>query len=111
MLDIFRDISEIFRHIKQSTKKALTRRLLGLEFKSNDIIKSKAIKFIAESNIACLEVTMEAYCISCKKYTTNENSSVRKTKENSLILLSNCAVCGKEKSSFIENKELHNFND
>ena len=30
---------------------------------------------------------METYCVSCKKYTANENSSVRKTKLNRLILL------------------------
>ena len=41
--------------------------------------------------------TMENYCVSCKKNTANENSSVRKTKQNRLMLLSNCAVCGKKK--------------
>ena len=50
--DIFRAIFEIFRHIKQSTKKALinkiSTRLLGLEFKSNNIIKSKAMKFFVK---------------------------------------------------------------
>ena len=51
---------------------------------------------------------METYCVSCKKYTTNENSSVRKTKQNRLMLLSNCAVCGKNKSTFIKNQELSN---
>ena len=41
--DIFRAINEIFRNIKQSANKNLIKkmsmRLLGLEFKSNDIIK------------------------------------------------------------------------
>ena len=50
--DIFRAISEIFGHIKQSTKKALINkisiRLLGLEFKSDHTIKSKAKKYIVE---------------------------------------------------------------
>ena len=60
--DIFRAISEIFRHIKQSTKKTvinkMSTRLLGLEFKSDNIIKSRAMKFTAQkycliiSNIA-----------------------------------------------------------
>ena len=50
--------------------------------------------------------TMENYCVSCKKNTANENSSVRKTKQNRLMLLSNCAVCGKKKSTFIKNKKL-----
>ena len=36
--------------------------------------------------------TMETYGVSCKKYTGNENSSVRKTKQNGLMLLSNCAL-------------------
>ena len=54
---------------------------------------------------------METYCVSCKKYTADKNSSVRKTKRNSLLLLANCAVCGKKKSTFIKNKELYNFND
>ena len=40
---------------------------------------------------------METYCGSCKKYTENENSNVTKT------------VCGQKKSTFITNKELHNF--
>ena len=53
---------------------------------------------------------MKAYGVSCKKYTANENSSVRKTKQNKLMLLSNCAICGNKKCTFIKNKELHNFN-
>ena len=44
---------------------------------------------------------METYCVSCKKYSANENSSATKTKENRLMLFSNCAVCGKRKSTFI----------
>ena len=30
---------------------------------------------------------METYCVSCKKYTENENSNFRKTKRNRLMLL------------------------
>ena len=55
------------------------------------------------------KVTMETYCVSSKKYTGNENSNVRKTKQNRLMLLSNFSICGKKKSTFIKNKELHNF--
>ena len=50
---------------------------------------------------------MKTYCVSCKKITTNENSGVRRTKQIRLMLVSNCAVCGKRKSSFIRNQELH----
>ena len=41
---------------------------------------------------------METYSIRFKKYTANENSSVRKTKQNRLMLLSNCAICAKKKN-------------
>ena len=51
---------------------------------------------------------METYYVSCEKKASNENSSVRKTKQNRLMLLSNCAVCCQKKSSFIKNKELSN---
>ena len=43
---------------------------------------------------------MEMYCVNCKKYTANANSSVRKTKLNILILSSNCGVFGKKKINF-----------
>ena len=32
------------------------------------------MKFIAKKNIACFYVIMETHCVSCKKYTGNENS-------------------------------------
>ena len=53
---------------------------------------------------------METYCVSCKKNAENENSSVRKSKQK-LMLLSNCALCGKKRSTFIKNQELRNFNN
>ena len=47
---------------------------------------------------------METYCVSCKQYTANENSSVKKAKQNRLMLLSNYYICGNKKSTFIKNK-------
>ena len=48
--DVFRAINEIFRNIKQATKKTLINKtsatLLRLEFKTDDIIKPTAIKYI-----------------------------------------------------------------
>ena len=50
--DSFRAINEIFRHIKQSTKKTLKMKfstiLLGLEFKSDKITKSQSMKVIVK---------------------------------------------------------------
>ena len=48
---------------------------------------------------------METYCVSCKKNTTNENSSVRRSKQNRLTLLLNCAICGKKRSNFGKNQQ------
>ena len=53
---------------------------------------------------------MEMYCVSSKETTANENSSVRKAKQNRLLLLSNCAVCGKKKSTFIKKKNFQMIN-
>ena len=110
--DIFRAINQIFRHIKQSTKKTLVNkisvRLLGLEFKWDNILKTKAMKFIVKKT--CLIIS-NIYCVSCKKNTAKEKSSFRKNKQNRLMLLSHCVVCGKKKSTFIKNQELHNFNN
>ena len=47
---------------------------------------------------------METFCVSCKKNTAKENSSVRKTKQTRLMLLSECPVCGKKKWTFIKNE-------
>ena len=51
---------------------------------------------------------METNCVICKKNTENENSSVRKTKQNRLSLLSNYTFCVQQKSTFAKNKELNN---
>ena len=44
---------------------------------------------------------MESYCVSCKKYIADKNSSTRETRQNRLILLSNYVVCGKKKLTFV----------
>ena len=41
---------------------------------------------------------METNCVGCKKNTGNKNSSFKITKQNRLMLVSNCAICGKKKS-------------
>ena len=54
---------------------------------------------------------METYWVSCKKYTANEKSNVKKTKQNKLMLKSNRATCGKKKSTFLKNQELNNISN
>ena len=51
---------------------------------------------------------METYCVSCKKNAANKNPSVRRTRQNRLVLGSNCAICGRKKIfkvRFIKNQE------
>ena len=44
---------------------------------------------------------METYC--CKKNTANKNSSAKRTRQNRLMLLSNCSLCDKRKSKLVKN--------
>ena len=48
---------------------------------------------------------MKIYCVSCKKNTTNENSSVTRTKQNRIMLVSNC-VTRKNQGSFKIKKQV-----
>ena len=48
---------------------------------------------------------MLTYCIKCRKNTENVNSKIFKTKNNTLIMQSKCAVCGIKKSRFVKKQE------
>ena len=88
--------------MKQSAKKTLinkiSTRLLGLKSKCGNAIKSKTMKSVVKK-----------YSLVISK-NGNENSSVRKTEQNGLMLLSNYPVCGK-KWKFMKNQELSNFDN
>ena len=45
------------------------------------------------------------YCLSCKKNTKNIDPRVAKTKNNRLMMLSKCAICGKKKFRFIREQQ------
>ena len=45
---------------------------------------------------------METYCVSYKNNTGNKNFNVRITEQNGLMLVSNCAICGKKKPRFVK---------
>ena len=47
--------------------------------------------------------TMETYSVRCKKNTANKNYSVRKTKKDRLMLLSNSTICSKKNLRYINN--------
>ena len=48
---------------------------------------------------------MDTCCVSCKKNTTNKNSSVRKTKQSRLMLLSNCTVLTRKNQGLLKSKK------
>ena len=45
---------------------------------------------------------MEINWVFCKKYTATKIQVLRKTKQNRLMLLSNCPICGKKISNYKE---------
>ena len=42
---------------------------------------------------------------SCKKNIVHKNSRSKRTKQNRLMFVSNCAICGKKKWRFVKNQE------
>ena len=48
---------------------------------------------------------MKTYCLVCKENTDNINSKVIKTKNDRLLLMSQCSVCKNRKSKFIKKQE------
>ena len=48
---------------------------------------------------------MKAYCVKCRKNTENLNSKIFKTKNNRLIMQSECPVHGIKKPRFVKEQE------
>ena len=44
---------------------------------------------------------MNSYCLSCKKDFENTNQKMVETKNNRLMMLSECTICNNKKSRFI----------
>ena len=47
----------------------------------------------------------ETYCLSCRRYTKNNNRKVVRKRQNRLMMQSNCATCKSKKSRFIKEKK------
>ena len=52
---------------------------------------------------------METCSVSCKRYTSNQNSSARKNKRNRLMILSNVLFVARKNGLLLKNKERHSF--
>ena len=48
---------------------------------------------------------MLSYCLKCKKNTESINSKVLKTRNDKIMILSKCAICGSKKSKFIKEQQ------
>ena len=48
---------------------------------------------------------MLSYCLVCKKNAENKDAKVIKTKNDRLMLSSNCAICDNKKSRFMKEQE------
>ena len=47
----------------------------------------------------------ETYCLACRKYTKKNNPKIVRNKQNRLLIQSNCANCGSNKSRFIKEQQ------
>ena len=47
----------------------------------------------------------EAYCLTCRKYTKNNNPKLVRNKQNRLMIQSNCATCGSKKFRVIKEQQ------
>ena len=73
-------------------------------------MKPNAMKFIVKKYCLVISNNENQLC-NWQKNTADKNWSVRKNKQHRLIILWNCVFCGKKKSTFIKNKQLHNLNN
>ena len=48
---------------------------------------------------------MKNYCEKCKKDTENLDPKIVRTKNNRLVMLSKCSVCGIKKSRFVKEQK------
>ena len=62
------------------------------------------MKFIVKKYYQIISNNRKILCQLQKKI-----FNFKKTKQNRLIILSNCAICAKKKSSLMKNKQPHNF--
>ena len=44
---------------------------------------------------------MKTYCVKCRKDTENIDPKIVRTKNNRLVIISKCSVCGIKKSRFV----------
>ena len=54
---------------------------------------------------------MERYCVSCKKDTIDRKTKkmIRKTKQDRLVIISECAFCAKKNLDLLKSKKLVDY--
>ena len=80
-------------------------RSMAQEDRKSSQKKNSKQKFNKKVVIDYYKTNMLIYCLVCKRNTKNKDAKMVKTKNDRLILSSNCAVCGNKKSRFIKEQE------
>ena len=47
----------------------------------------------------------ETYCLACRKCTKNNNPKIVRSRQNRLMIQSNCAICDSKKFRFIKEQK------
>ena len=47
----------------------------------------------------------ETYCLTCRKYTKNDDPKIVRNRQNRLMIQSNCATCGSKNTRFIKERQ------
>ena len=47
----------------------------------------------------------QTYCLVCRDYTKSINPKIVRNRQNRLMIQSNCATCGSQKSRFIKEQQ------
>ena len=48
---------------------------------------------------------MQTYCLVCKKNTENEDAKMGKSKNNRIMLMSKCTVCGNKRPKIVREQD------
>ena len=93
---------------EESAKKSLideiSNKLLRLEFKSNNSIKTKCLKYVVKNTAYIIKMKLRTYCLACRKH-ANYITSRKVTMTNKVIRdKSRCGECLSHKSRFMKQK-------
>ena len=115
--NVFKAQNEIFRHINESNKEStkevtkkslidkLSNKLLKLELKKNNSIKTKCLKHVIKKIFPILSNKYADLLFKVQEKYKEYRCKIMKTKNRRFVLSSKCAICGSKKSKFMKEQE------